>query len=109
MNRDPYRLRKQIDKIDRGDFRPVPAVHPPAPPPPSPTFDVVPVERLTQRTDRFRCVPYRAVLTAGTCADRQAARTLNRGTGSTRPEFDSCRGCTLGAELVARLARVGAL
>ena len=85
------------------------AARPIAPPPPSPTFDVVPVERLTQRTDRFRCAPYRAILTAGTCADRQAARTLNRGTGSTRPEFDSCRGCTLGAELVARLARVGAL
>ncbi len=91
------------------EFRLTDAVRPHTPPPPAPVFDVVPVTALTDRADRFRCAPYRAILTAGTCADRQAARTLNRGTGSTRPEFNSCRGCALGAELVARLARVGAL
>ena len=104
------RIARLLDRDAReGYFVPHRAARPPVPPPPAPSFDVVPVAALTSRTDRMRCAPYRAVLTAGTCADRQAARTLNRGTGSTRPEFNSCRGCALGAELVARLARVGAL
>lgn len=91
------------------EFRLTDAVRPHTPPPPAPVFDVVPVSALTSRTDRMRCAPYRAVLTAGTCADRQAARERNRGNGTTRPQYEACRGCTLGAELVARLARVGAL
>ena len=109
MNRDPYRLRKQIDKIDRGDFRPVPAISPPSPPPPSPTFDVVPVSALTSRADRMRCSPYRAVIAAGTCADRQGERAKNRGAKTTRAQYECCLNCTLGAELLARLDRVGAL
>ena len=91
------------------EFRLTDAVRPHTPPPPAPVFDVVPVSALTDRTDRFRCAPYRAVLTAGTCADRQAARERNRGNGTTRPQYDSCRGCAIGAELIARLDRVGAL
>lgn len=104
MSKDPYRLRRQIDKIDRGEFRLPPALHRPAPPPPSPTFDVVPVERLTQRTDRFRCVPYRAVLTAGTCADRQSSRVNNHAPSkSSRERYECCRGCALGAQVAERV------
>lgn len=111
MNVNDATRRKRNAERDVRDlyFQLVPVARPPTPPPPSPVFDVVPVAALTQRCDRFRCTPYRATLTAGTCADRQGQRARNRGNGTTRPQYDSCRGCTLGAELVARLARVGAL
>lgn len=103
MSADPHRARKQIDKIDHGDFRLVPALHSPAPPPPAPTFDVVPVAALTSRGQRFRCSPYHAVLSAGTCADRQGERATNRGTRTTRAQYECCLGCALGAAVAARL------
>ncbi len=104
MTSDPYRARRLVESVERPYFYLPPAISPPSPPPPSPTFDVVPVERLTQRTDRFRCVPYRAVLTAGTCADRQSSRVNNHAPSkSSRERYECCRGCALGAQVAERV------
>lgn len=104
------RIARLLDRDAReGYFVPHRAARPPVPPPPAPSFDVVPVAALTSRTDRMRCAPYKATISAGTCADRQGQRATNRGNGTTRAQYECCTGCTLGAELVARLARVGAL
>lgn len=106
MNVNDATRRKRNAERDVRDlyFQLVPVARPPAPPPPSPTFDVVPVERLTQRTDRFRCAPYRAVLTAGTCADRQSSRVNNHAPSkSSRERYECCRGCALGAQVAERV------
>ena len=68
---------------------------------------VVPVERLTQRTQMFRCEPLHAVLTVATCLARQGATfTGGRNKGhvpaqhATHPE---CSRCELGAAVMRRV------
>lgn len=47
--------------------------------------DIVPVERLTRMTDRFRCGPLRCVLSAQACIRRQ-------GDAREDAQFKTCRG-----------------
>lgn len=68
---------------------------------------VVPVARLTQRTQFFRCEPFRAVITVATCLARQGATyTGGRNKGhvpaqhATHPE---CSRCELGAAVMRRV------
>lgn len=104
MTLDPYRDRRRAENVERPYFYLAPAISPPAPPPPSPTFDVVPVSALTDRGQRFRCTPYRAVIAAGTCADRQSSRVNNHAPSkSTRERYECCRGCALGAQVAAQV------
>lgn len=88
----------------RGRFRLTDAVRPPAPTPPQVPLDVVPVSRLVRREQRFACTPYRAVITAGVCCDRQSARVAHRTAGAAATvRYQSCDGCALGATVAKRV------
>jgi hypothetical protein len=84
----------------------------------------VPVERLCQSAERFRCLPLGAVLTAGACVQRQCLARAERGAGRLRQvaeasrgdvalEFVACRRCATGEQVAqaigATLPRVAPL
>lgn len=68
---------------------------------PSPTA-IVPVERLTSHGQAFRCEPYHATMSAGTCLARRAALQDNR-RGKGAALYPKCCGCALGASVAAVL------
>lgn len=68
---------------------------------PSPTA-IVPVDRLTSRGQAFRCEPYHATMSAGTCLARRAAVQDNR-RGKGAPLYPKCVGCNLGAAVASVL------
>lgn len=67
---------------------------------------VVPVDALRRRIDRFRCEPYRAVITAAACLRRQEraadqqtqAHLLNSGQVKDRlvGDYEKCLYCSVG-------------
>lgn len=72
---------------------------------------LVPVESLTDRSERFRCVPLSCELTAGACVDRQrgararqaeyrATAAMEKGLALDAP---SCVACPLGERVAARV------
>lgn len=61
----------------------------------------VPVDRITNHTDRFRCVPYEAVLFANACVKRQEMHAQER--TSRVLEYSKCKGCRTGEEVRKRL------
>jgi len=72
--------------------------------------ELVPVEALTRRTDRFHCAALKAALSAATCITRHTARReagRNQHAGPARvPTYPFCASCAVGASV---LVRVGAL
>jgi len=78
-------------------------------------LSVIAVESLTSRSDRFRCVPMSATITAGSCLDRQkvsqikhagtvgklAMRARTAGNGCA-----GCSGCELGQRVAAQMAKI---
>lgn len=80
---------------------------------------VIQTDELTDRDDRFRCIPYRCTLKAGTCIDRQrdaraprreknsrgGPRAWAHGGNGERPDtsFVACRDCELGQGVAAQL------
>lgn len=78
--------------------------------------DLVPVERLTSLEQRFACVPLSARLSAKACLERQAlsldtrARAAGMGAREAAPahRYQTCRECSLGEQVAARLRGVSA-
>lgn len=67
----------------------------------------LPVLQLHASTDAFRCVPYAAVITAGSCVIRQAnARRQFKKNSSSVSELNKshCTDCALGRQVAAQLA-----
>lgn len=85
---------------------PMPAVHLP----------VLPVTELSSPADWFRCVPFAATITAGTCIARQHAADPARRdglpvgramvAGAANRAFGRCRNCELGRGVASRLKGV---
>jgi hypothetical protein len=72
------------------------------------SIDIVPVERLTRRSDRFRCDALHASLSASTCVARQLARHENgRNQHTHKPQewavYPTCASCSVGREIAARV------
>jgi hypothetical protein len=70
--------------------------------------DLVPVERLTRATDRFRCDHYRAVISAATCLGRQSEKHAPGRSRYGMPFADTypgCVGCSVGAEVARTVPR----
>ena len=111
MNVSPFAVPRSLRSPSR----------PPPPAPPSQPVDLgplVPVEALTERGQRFRCVPLRATMQAGACVDRQAvargqdARGLRRAArgrvddrGRACDAAVSCGSCKLGEQVAAAVRR----
>jgi hypothetical protein len=77
-----------------------PAAHP---------MDVVPIIALTEPSQRFRCAPLRAVLTAGACVGRQdavLAAGRNRDGTVAKANFPQCRECPDGKRVRAGVGDV---
>lgn len=74
---------------------------------------VVRVTEIASGTDMFRCLPYAAVLSASTCAERQAAhgtqRASNHGARGSYRDFGKCRNCELGRGVASRLRAAAAV
>lgn len=64
---------------------------------------IVPVERLTRRTESFRCEPYSAVISANTCLARQDAVADTRH-GRKPAQYPRCLNCALGDAVAKRIA-----
>jgi hypothetical protein len=68
---------------------------------------VVPVARLTQRTQMFRCEPFSAVITVKACLARQGATFVGgRMKGHVPAQhaaFPECARCELGAAVMRRV------
>jgi hypothetical protein len=64
---------------------------------------LVPIEALTSRGDRFRCTVLACVLSAGTCADRQARVRAVRTSDKRGPAFASCVRCADGERVRERV------
>ena len=69
--------------------------------------ELIPVERLTQPSDVFRCTPLNATISARTCLARRGAKyTGGRTLGHAPKEhtaFIGCQSCELGAQVAARV------
>lgn len=87
----------------RGAFRLTDAVRPHASAPAPIDLTIVPVARLKQRGERFRCEQYACVLSAGACADRQARLVQISGRHDAKTRFVRCHGCAVGARVVKRV------
>lgn len=78
---------------------------------------VVPVEALRKRTDRFRCEPYRATISAHTCLARQScaadqqteSRLQNSGQVRNRlvGDYEKCLYCPVGDVVRQRVVAGG--
>lgn len=65
---------------------------------------VMPLAEVSIRLDRFQCVPYRCVITAGSCADRQM-KAQEMGAHDVRVSgFAHCFKCADGGVIAAALA-----
>lgn len=74
----------------------------------------VSVEEIRAPGDRFRCVPYHAVLLASACVARQLTATAQsqqdrawRGGDRINGDYEQCRACALGRQVAARLESDG--
>lgn len=68
----------------------------------------VPVEQVSSPDDRFRCTPYKSVLTARACLSRRDMAALPA--DQRKEDYVFCQGCTLGEAVHARfLVPVGDL
>ena len=85
-----------------------------APSPPAPAhLDALPVEQLTGPASRFRCIPFSAVMTAGTCLDRQRTAgahnaSISRAGVEARKAAaicERCKSCDLGRAVEAKIGR----
>ena len=75
---------------------------------PASELPVLPVDRLTQPRERFRCEPYRCTLTAEACLKRQRQAQTNRGgTIGREPMVTThcadCADCALGRVVAQRV------
>lgn len=70
-----------------------------------PVEPVVPVDRLRNRLQRFKCEPYSATIRAAVCVDRQHAQANANSLPPTaeRPHYEKCLQCGLGARVRAAL------
>lgn len=89
----------------RGRFRLTDALHTAEAPPPA-ALDIIPVSRLTDRAQHFRCEPYHCTMTAGACVDRQARRARVHSAGGSKVRYIECVDCALGREVAARVPAV---
>lgn len=60
----------------------------------------VPAEEVSSPDDRFRCAPYKSVLTVRACLSRQEIAQLP--SDERREDYVYCAGCSLGATVRAR-------
>jgi hypothetical protein len=71
---------------------------------------ILPVERLTRPLDRFRCEPFRAMLTVRACLARQTATWAGgrmKGHGpKVHAEHPECVACELGAAVARQVPPV---
>lgn len=100
-------------RVEPGLARAITVLHTPsspaalAAPPNSPSVDVAAIASLT---DRFRCVPLAATLSAAACTLRQEGAREDRAPyprGSAKERFQACRSCPLGERVLARLKLAG--
>jgi hypothetical protein len=86
-----------------------------APPPPPPAHLYArPIAQLTSAEQRFKCVPFSAVLSASTCIERQSAANVGRQARTSAGVqaraaanvVSWCRNCDLGKSVAAQIARV---
>lgn len=73
-------------------------------------MNIIPVERLAQPTDAFRCAPYASVITVRTCLARRGAVFAGgrmKGHAPTQhAAFPECVRCALGARVAAQVPQV---
>lgn len=100
-----------VKSAARPVWRPVPKPRASTPPAAALHLPVVRVDELVALGQRFRCVPYSAVIAARMCIERQqlhgeAARTTSTGNALERRNFGKCASCELGRGVAARLGEV---
>lgn len=67
----------------------------------------LPVLQITAKSDLFRCVPYNATISAGSCVLRQSTARAPRPTGlasTPSTKYAECKDCELGRQVAERLS-----